>query len=48
MHFAQTLSSFGVPETKTRTRLMFGIQRRLVIFFHQVTLWPNPVHLPHK
>jgi hypothetical protein len=26
---------------------MFGFQRRLVFFFDQGTLWPNPGLLPH-
>jgi hypothetical protein len=42
-----TLRRFGVPPTTTRTRWMFGLQRRLVFFFDQGTLWPNPGLLPH-
>ena len=43
----QTLSRLGVPPTTTRTRWTFGSQRRLVFFFDQGTLWPNPGLLPH-
>ena len=46
MQDVQTLSRLGVPETTTRTRWMFGSQRRLVFFFDQGTLWPNPGLLP--
>ena len=47
MHDVQTLSRFGLPATMARTRWMFGSQRRLVFFFDQGTLWPNPGLLPH-
>ena len=46
-HEVQTLSRLGVPSTTTRTRWTFGSQRRLVFFFDQGTLWPNPGLLPH-
>jgi hypothetical protein len=47
MQEAQTFSRFGVPDTTACTRWMFGFQRRLVFFFDQGTLWPNPGLLPH-
>jgi hypothetical protein len=47
MHEVQTLSRLGLPDTVARTRWMFGFQRRLVFFFDQGTLWPNPGLLPH-
>ena len=42
MQEVQTLSRLGLPDTIARTRWMFGFQRRLVFFFDQGTLWPNP------
>ena len=47
MQEVQTLSRLGLPDTIARTRWMFGFQRRLVFFFDQGTLWPNPGLLPH-
>jgi hypothetical protein len=47
MQEAQTFSRFGVPATTACTRWMLGFQRRLVFFFDQGTLWPNPGLLPH-
>ncbi len=47
MQEVQTFSRFGVPDTTACTRWMFGFQRRLVFFFDQGTLWPNPGLLPH-
>jgi hypothetical protein len=47
MHEVQTLSRLGLPDTVACTRWMFGFQRRLVFFFDQGTLWPNPGLLPH-
>jgi hypothetical protein len=47
MQEAQTFSRFGVPDTTACTRWMLGFQRRLVFFFDQGTLWPNPGLLPH-
>ena len=47
MHEVQTLSRLGLPDTCRVTRWMFGFQRRLVFFFDQGTLWPNPGLLPH-
>jgi hypothetical protein len=47
MHDVQTLSRLGLPATMARTRWIFGFQRRLVFFFDQGTLWPNPGLLPH-
>jgi hypothetical protein len=44
---AQTFSRLGVPDTTACTRWMLGFQRRLVFFFDQGTLWPNPGLLPH-
>jgi hypothetical protein len=37
-----TFNRFGVPDTRARTRWMFGFQRRLVFFLDQGTLWPKP------
>ena len=47
MQDVQTLSRLGLPATMARTRWIFGFQRRLVFFFDQGTLWPNPGLLPH-
>jgi hypothetical protein len=47
MQEAQTFSRLGVPDTTACTRWMLGFQRRLVFFFDQGTLWPNPGLLPH-
>jgi hypothetical protein len=47
MQEVHTLSRLGLPDTIARTRWMFGFQRRLVFFFDQGTLWPNPGLLPH-
>jgi hypothetical protein len=47
MQEAQTFSRLGVPEMTACTRWMLGFQRRLVFFFDQGTLWPNPGLLPH-
>jgi hypothetical protein len=43
----QTFNRFGVPDSTTRMRWIFGFQRRLVFFLDQGTLWPNPGLLPH-
>ena len=47
MQEAQTFRRLGVPDTTACTRWMLGFQRRLVFFFDQGTLWPNPGFLPH-
>lgn len=42
MQEVQTFNDFLVPFTLACTRWMFGFQVRLVFFFDQGTLLPNP------
>lgn len=47
IHCVQTLMRLGVPSTSTRALCRLGCQRRFVLLFALLTLWPVLGPLPH-
>ena len=48
MQRVHALMRRGVPLTSTDVFWIFGSQRRLVLRFEWLTLWPNTTPLPHS